>query len=207
MVKMVIYDCDGVIFDSKKANLEYYNYILKHFGYPPVNENDKEKLLIIHTYSNDNVILNLFEDKDIAKKAIEFSKSVDYSQFYKYMTMEPEFFETCNLLKSNGIKVAIATNRSKTFPHLFKYFNLDKVIDDYATVSIVKNPKPAPDMLLYLLNRNNLKPFEALYIGDAEIDYIASKEAKIPFIGYKKSFNNCPKINKHLEILKHLQNR
>ena len=28
-VKMVIYDCDGVIFDSEKANLEYYSYIFK----------------------------------------------------------------------------------------------------------------------------------------------------------------------------------
>jgi len=207
MVKMVIYDCDGVIFDSKKANQEYYNYILKNFGFPPVDSNDEEKLEIIHTYSNDEVLKKIFPNETLAQKAIEFSQSVDYSQFYKYMTIEPEFFDTCKELKKRGIKLAIATNRSRTFPHLFSYFNLEKIIDDYVTVSIIKNPKPAPDMLIYLLKKNKLNPEEAIFIGDSIIDYQASKYAKIPFIGYKIKFENSLKINKHSEILKYLQNR
>ncbi len=204
MVKMVIYDCDGVIFESKKANLEYYNYILKNFNLPPVSENDKKKLEIIHTYSNDEVIKKIFPN-ELVDKAIEFSKNVDYSMFYKFMKIEPFFFETCEKLKRLNIKTAIATNRSKTFPHLFKFFKLDKIIDDYVTVSIIKNPKPAPDMLLYLLKKNSLNPEEAIYVGDSIIDYEASKKAKIFFISYKNKINDAPKINSHTEIFNFLK--
>ena len=30
----VIFDCDGVMFDTTEANMAYYNHILKHFGKP-----------------------------------------------------------------------------------------------------------------------------------------------------------------------------
>ena len=203
VIKMAIYDCDGVIFDSKKANLEYYNYILKHFGFPIVNENDTEKLEIIHTYSNNEVLKHLFP-QNLSKEAIEFSKTVDYSMFYKYMKMEPNFLDVCKKLKEKNILITIATNRSRTFPALFQYFNLNEIIDDYVTVSIIKNPKPAPDMLLYLLKKYNLKPENAIYVGDSIIDYKASKSANIFFISYKNKINNVPVIKNHLEILKFL---
>ena len=203
VIKMVIYDCDGVIFDSKKANLEYYNYILKHFGFPIVNENDTEKLEIIHTYSNDEVLKHLFSN-GLSEKAIEFSKTVDYSMFYKYMRMEKYFVETCIKLKEKNILVTIATNRSRTFPALFRHFKLNEIIDDYVTVSIVKNPKPAPDMLFYLLKKYNLKTENAIYVGDSIVDYKASKQADIFFISYKNIINNVPVIKNHLEILKFL---
>ncbi len=201
MVKMIIYDCDGVIFESKRANLEYYNYILKNFNLPLVKENDLEKLEIIHTFSNDEVIKRLFPEP-LIDKAIKFSQTVDYSKFYKFMKMEPEFKETCLILKSKGIITAIATNRSRTFPNLFKYFNLDEVIVDYVTVSIVKNPKPAPDMLIYLLNKHKIHNKEAFYIGDSRVDYIASEKAKIKFFAYKVKINDSITLHKHSEILK-----
>ena len=30
----VIFDCDGVIIDSKEANTTFYNSVLHHFGLP-----------------------------------------------------------------------------------------------------------------------------------------------------------------------------
>ncbi len=204
MVKMVIYDCDGVIFESKKANLEYYNFIFKHFGLPTVREDDEEKLKIIHTYANDDVLKTLIKDKDLSERAIEFSKTVDYSIFYKYMKFEKNFIEICKILKERNIKIGIATNRSKTFPHLFKYFKLDKFVDDYVTASMVENPKPYPDMLIYLLKKHNLTAKEAIYVGDSEVDYLASKKANIFFISYKLKINDSPVIFDHMEILNYI---
>ena len=33
----IIFDCDGVLFESRKANLAYYNAVLSQFGEPPVD--------------------------------------------------------------------------------------------------------------------------------------------------------------------------
>ena len=36
-LKLVIFDCDGVMFDSKNANRVYYNHMLEKFGHPPMD--------------------------------------------------------------------------------------------------------------------------------------------------------------------------
>ena len=33
-IKVVAFDCDGVMFDTTKANIAYYNQILDHFDRP-----------------------------------------------------------------------------------------------------------------------------------------------------------------------------
>ena len=34
-LKAVIFDLDGVIFDSRQANIVFYNHLLEHVGMPP----------------------------------------------------------------------------------------------------------------------------------------------------------------------------
>ena len=200
-IKMVTYDCDGVIFDSGRANLEYYNYIFKHFNLPTITQNDTDKLKILHTYSNDDVLKHFFPEPDEYKKALEFSKTVDYAMFYKYMTLEKNFFEAAYKLKEKNILITVATNRSISFKGIVKFFKLDKVLDDYVTVLDVEKPKPEPDMLLLLLQRHNIKPKEMIFIGDSMLDLIASQKAKTNFIGYKFFYKNIATIKNHLEIL------
>jgi phosphoglycolate phosphatase-like HAD superfamily hydrolase len=35
--QLIIFDCDGVMFDSRRANEAFYNYIRSHFGLPPLS--------------------------------------------------------------------------------------------------------------------------------------------------------------------------
>ena len=44
-VRVVIFDCDGVMFDSKRANEAYYNHILAHFGKPQMNGRQSDIIL------------------------------------------------------------------------------------------------------------------------------------------------------------------
>jgi phosphoglycolate phosphatase-like HAD superfamily hydrolase len=41
-VSVIIFDCDGVMFDSRQANVNFYNHILFHFGLPPLTNEDVE---------------------------------------------------------------------------------------------------------------------------------------------------------------------
>ena len=38
MIALVIFDCDGVLFDSAAANVAYYNAVLERLGRPPMSE-------------------------------------------------------------------------------------------------------------------------------------------------------------------------
>ena len=44
-IRAVAFDCDGVMFDTARANRAYYNRVLAHFGRPPMNE---EQFLYTH---------------------------------------------------------------------------------------------------------------------------------------------------------------
>ena len=202
--KMIIYDCDGVIFNSEKANFYYYNHIFKKFNLPEIKDGDIKSINVLHTYCNDDVLKYFVKDEKILKKVLEYSRKVDYKIFYKYMEIENFFFETCKKLKSMKVKIAVATNRSYTFKDIVKFFNLDNILDDYVTTLEVKEPKPSPEMLFLLLKRNNINSKDALFIGDSILDYKASKKANIDFVGYKFSIENCPCINSHVEIFNFL---
>ena len=41
-LKLVIFDCDGVMFDSKDANRKYYNHLLEEFGYPLMDRQEED---------------------------------------------------------------------------------------------------------------------------------------------------------------------
>jgi phosphoglycolate phosphatase-like HAD superfamily hydrolase len=47
-LRVVAFDCDGVLFDTAEANRAYYNHILAHFGRPPM---DRQQLLFVHTHT------------------------------------------------------------------------------------------------------------------------------------------------------------
>jgi phosphoglycolate phosphatase-like HAD superfamily hydrolase len=34
LLKLIAFDCDGVLFDSREANIAFYNAILEQFGMP-----------------------------------------------------------------------------------------------------------------------------------------------------------------------------
>ena len=48
-IKGIIFDFDGVLFDSLHANLAYYNTVFEAFGAPPVTADDGDKMLLCHT--------------------------------------------------------------------------------------------------------------------------------------------------------------
>ena len=45
-IKVAIFDCDGVMFDTEKTNMAYYNRILEHFEQPPMTTDNTTAIAI-----------------------------------------------------------------------------------------------------------------------------------------------------------------
>ena len=84
----VIFDCDGVLFESRRANLAYYNAILFHFNLPPVDENDRAKVMTCHTAASPEVFEVLL-GKESVESALEVAATLHYKQFIPWMDPEP----------------------------------------------------------------------------------------------------------------------
>ena len=58
-VKVVTFDCDGVLFDTKDVNRMYYNKVLEYMGKPPLTDEQTE---FAHMQTAFAVIRSFFKD-------------------------------------------------------------------------------------------------------------------------------------------------
>lgn len=180
-IQLVIFDCDGVLFDTAKANRMYYSDILQHFGRPAVTG---EQFRFVHMHTVAESIAYLFPEDDLLAAAHKFRKTMDYRKYLKHHILEPNLMPLLEKLRPQ-IKTAIATNRTDTMEKLLAEFNLNGHFDLVITTSDVKHPKPHPEPLLIILNHFGLAPEQAIYIGDSQVDEQAATAAAIPLVAYR----------------------
>jgi HAD superfamily hydrolase (TIGR01509 family) len=116
------------------------------------------------------------------------------------MIMEDGFVETLNML-AGRVELAVCTNRSTSMELLLDSFDLTQYFGCVMTASKVDNPKPHPEPLLKVLDHYGLRPDEALFIGDSDVDRQAAEAAAVPFVSYKAGFSAMARIDSHPEIL------
>ncbi|MDL1955949.1 MAG: HAD family hydrolase [Candidatus Desulfofervidus auxilii] len=198
-LKAIVFDCDGVIFDSKEANRAYYDTILKILELPPMTE---EQLYYAHTHTVYEVIDYLIPDPILRKKAHILRKKIDYSQFIPYLKLEPNVKEVLALFKKS-FKIGMATSRANTVYQLLDTYKLSNYFDIIISALDVKQVKPHPEALYKIMTYFSIKPEEMIYVGDGDIDAEMAKRAKVIFVAYKnKGLNSDFYIDNFLELLK-----
>lgn len=204
-IRCVIYDNDGVLFDSIESNRRLYNDLCLSMGRDPLKE---EEVQYIHSHTVYEAIHFLFShDEGLEKKVLESMKQIDLRQYIGYLKMEPFLLHMLNLLKGNGILRAINTNRTTSMPHIMEKFGLGPFFDMVVTALDVKHPKPHPESIEKILQRFNLEKEEAVFVGDSEVDQQTAKSAGIRFIAYKnREIANDFFIEDHLDLLDLIDN-
>ncbi|MBD1164223.1 HAD family hydrolase [Pelagibacterales bacterium SAG-MED13] len=178
----LIFDLDGVIFDSKK-NMEYawsetckefsllrkFDLYFKNVGLP------FEKILINLKIKPSKKIYESFKRNSL--------KKIDLIKAFKGVK---SFFR---FLDSKKIKYSIVTSKDyKRSKYLLKRFKINPISLHSPNKKL--RGKPYPDHILQSLKQNKVDPKKACYIGDTSVDYITAKRSKIGFIfatyGYGK---------------------
>jgi phosphoglycolate phosphatase len=196
-VKVVIFDCDGVMFESRNANDAYYNHILTQFGKPEMN---KEQSDYSHMNTGLQSVSYLFKDDDRLEEALLYYRQMSYVPFIPLMEMEPYLKEFLNYLRP-AYKTAISTNRSDTTRPVLAHNGLESLFDFVVSCLDVTHPKPHPEPLLKVLGHFGVSPEEAIYIGDSHIDEQASQAAGVPLVAYKNpSLSAAYHVNHFKEV-------
>ncbi len=197
-VRAGIFDCDGVLFESRRANLAYYNVILEQFGEPPVDLDDPVKATLCHTAASSEVLATLLGEER-ATPALEFAAGLDYRQFIPYMDPEPGMVDGLARL-SAAVPLAVATNRGTSMPEILRHFSLDSYFSVVVTSRDVSRPKPEPDMLLLAAERLGIERDRLLFVGDSVYDRRAAESAGIPFAAYKWDADGHARVDGHSHL-------
>ena len=201
-IRCVIYDCDGVLFDSFEANTKLYNDLCAWVGRGPLSE---EEMQYVHIHTVFEAIHFIFDKENgLEKKALEIlrERQVDLRNYVEYLKMEPHLFQTLESLKEAGILRAINTNRTTSMKHVIERYGLVHYFEMVVTALDVKNPKPHPESIEKILEAFKLKKEEAVFIGDSEVDKQTAESSGVRFIAYKnRQIANDLYIEDHLDLL------
>lgn len=182
-LRLVIFDCDGVMFDSLEANKIYYNQLLVGLGHQPM---DSAELEYVHSHNVMDSVDHIFRHYPASeiKAAHQFRKRLNYEQYLQYMIIEPDLKEFLNFLRPDYF-TAISTNRTTSLPSIMKMFELEALFDKVVTAMDVERPKPHPEALVKILDHFGLTAEEAIFIGDSMVDHEHAASMGIRLIAFK----------------------
>lgn len=201
MLKLIVFDCDGVMFDSKKANCMYYNHLLTHFGLAPMSIDEED---YVHMSNVADSVQHIFRHytTPTLEEVHAFQKLCEYTPFLQYMEIEADLVEFLEITRKN-YHLAISTNRTNTMVPLLKSYKLEDYFGKVVTAATAKRPKPAPDGLLDILSHYNCAPEETIFIGDSVVDEEHAKSCEVPLIAFKSpNLQAAYHVKNFLEILR-----
>lgn len=120
--------------------------------------------------------LGIAENVELA--GIVQSKWFDFVNF----TLYPEVKDVLMELQQRGLKLGLISTAYEEEIHLnLEMVNLEKApFDIIVGVDTIKKVKPNPDIFNYAISKLNVKPEEAIFVGDnVEADYEGAKNAGI----------------------------
>lgn len=178
-VKAVLFDLDGTLVDTMEAFHNMVNGILREFGIPERSFSDNVKLVgkpsrvIVETILRETGLNIGFE---------EFSKIMFREWVYNYMPKQgklyPDSLKVLSELKNRGYLLGVVSNTSKEeLPHYLDSFKIREFFDVAISSGDVKNPKPSPEPVLKAVEILNIRPFEAVMVGDRPEDIEAGRLA------------------------------
>ncbi len=194
-IKGIVFDLDGVIFDVTGAIKKSIQDAVEKYKIQ-VNIDDvlQEMAHLIEDlqhYPIPKIILNSY---DLLKvqflEGMTFLKKLRvgifiYNQFNKYK-QDAKIFEGIAVLiskLSQNIKLAILTNNKNTHAEeVLKKFDLNKYFEMIVGFNEVTEVKPSPEGINLILDKWNIKPSEAVFIGDMSTDILAGKAANVKMV-------------------------
>jgi len=180
MIELVMFDADGVLFDSTESNVAYYNWIFAKIGEPPLDSG--EEISAISFAAGEVFATRARGDAAKLSAMHDAARNMDQTPFFR-MLRPPFELRPFMLVLKRRYKLGLATNRSATVPALVEHLGLGGVFDAVASALDKVRPKPAPDILRLCLQRASVDAAHAVYVGDSRVDREAAGSAGMHFIG------------------------
>ena len=180
MIKVVIFDMDGVIIDSE---MEYLKYIYEFAKTKKADLNIEELYKIVGTTNKDcwTVVAKAVGTGESWEELqdqyrdrwYEVFDLVDYRAIFR-----PEILGVMDLLKEKGYRLAVAS--STNLEQVKKILRMNQVLDRVELIvsgGMFKRSKPDPEIYFYTAKELSVKPEECLVIEDSTVGITAGCHA------------------------------
>lgn len=178
MIKLVIFDLDGVLIDTRNLHFDVLNQALSEVD---------QKYVISH---NDHLMkfdgLSTYRKLEILTKErglpVELHKDIwirkqqlTIPELKKTIKRDEKLISIINQLKSDGIKVYVASNSIEATVGVSNVMlGIYKLLDGQLSNEDVNNPKPHPEIYYRAMIQESVLPSETLIIEDSYVGRLAA---------------------------------
>ncbi len=179
----VVFDCDGVLVDSRSANIGYYNLLLHELGKHPLTkvQEDYAQMATAH-----QAIAQVLTTEELDCLPELYQRHPYQNVSLPHLQLEPGLKSLLMYLQKQDIRLGIFTNRGRGVYDVLKMFDLQHFFDIVMCVDDVE-PKPNPEGLLNILRHWRVAPDEIVFVGDSVTDEGAAHAAGVPLAAYKNT--------------------
>lgn len=168
LYKAVVFDMDGVIFDSERAVMQCWKEVASRHNIP-----DIEKAILACTGTTmvrtREIMLNLYGadfpyDEYAKESSVIFHSRYDGGR----LPMKPGVKELLTFLKERGKKIALASStRQQVVTDELRDAGIIGYFDRIICGDMVSRSKPAPDIFLKACEELNISPSDSYAIEDS----------------------------------------
>ena len=190
MIKLIIFDLDGVLIDMKDLHYESLNGALKSFGEKYVIGRD-EHLSIYDGRPTTAKLKLLTKHKGLPKKLYDDvwkRKQKETLKLIDRFVRNDKLCDVLRLLKEDGLMIAVASNSIRdTVKLALLRKGFMEYVDFFYSNQDVKQPKPSAEMFLKCMIKAGVNPNETLIVEDSHIGRKTAVESGAHLLGVENS--------------------
>lgn len=189
-IKAIIFDLDGTLLNTIEDLADSTNFALSQCGF------SLRTLEEINSFVGNGVSKLIERSVPNGKNNPKFQACLlGFKEHYKNNMQNKTkpyegILELLHRLKEQGIKTAVVSNKFDDAVKglVKKYF--DGLIDVAAGENEEKGirKKPFPDMVLAVIDELKIKPDEAIFVGDSDVDILTAKNSNMPCVSVSWGF-------------------
>lgn len=176
----LIFDCDGVMVDSRDVNIGYYNLLLREVGKPPITP---EQAGYVQMSTAKEALEYIFSPEELKLLPVIAERYPYRDVALPQLELEPGLADMLHWLRERGVRLGIHTNRGSGMWNLLARFNLCEMFDPVMTAEIVPS-KPDPAGVHRILETWKFGPESVGFIGDSATDAAAAQGGGVPLLAY-----------------------
>ena len=176
MIRNLIWDFDGSLFDTYRAQAELLSKILRDYHGVEIEPKSIRKLTSVNLGYALDELAKLAGTDAITLRSLLVDLSIRIP-----LKEEPPFpfaKEICLKVRESGGQNFINTHKDrKRLTELLKYHGMDHFFSHMITVEDSFPRKPDPASFIALVDRHHLNPGETMVIGDRDLDITGGRNA------------------------------
>lgn len=172
-IRAVLFDIDGTLLNTFDFIYGAFDYALRLHGIEPL---PRERISELMGGPLEEVYATMAPGFD--RTSLAEAHRVFQSENLALASLFPDTLDVLEELKNRGLKLAAITTRSlRTSVRSLEITGIAKYFDIIISAEDVSFHKPHPEPLLKALDVLNVKPEEAIMVGDTRADIMAGKNA------------------------------